>query len=50
MHTLQSLGCTKMQGFLFSKPLPAKEMTQVLHNPSLLFQDVPAPPQMLPLL
>jgi len=27
---LRNLGCQNFQGFLFSKPLPAKQMTQFL--------------------
>lgn len=29
---LRRLGCTKVQGFLFSQPLPAQEFTVLLHN------------------
>ncbi|MBI3593597.1 MAG: EAL domain-containing protein [Nitrospirae bacterium] len=30
LHYLQSVGCDQIQGFLFSKPLSGKEMTQLL--------------------
>jgi len=33
---LQSLGCHIMQGFFFSRPLPAAEMTQLLEMPGVL--------------
>jgi len=31
---LTLLKCDEMQGFLFSKPLPAKEMTELLRSSS----------------
>ena len=35
LDTITSEGCNEMQGFLFSKPLPAGEMTALLkgHSP-----------------
>jgi diguanylate cyclase (GGDEF)-like protein/PAS domain S-box-containing protein len=33
METLQSLGCEEMQGFYFSKPLPAAEVERLLLDP-----------------
>ena len=30
---LKSKSCNDVQGFLFSKPLPAKELTYFLHKP-----------------
>ena len=41
MKTLQAMGCNKMQGYLFSKPLPAAEVTKLLKNQAILFQDAP---------
>lgn len=41
MKTLQTMGCNKMQGYLFSKPLPAAEVTKLLQNQAKLFQDTP---------
>lgn len=32
------IGCSKMQGFLFSKALPAADITYLLNHPSSLFQ------------
>ena len=29
---LQELGCERLQGFLFSRPLPAKEVSRLLAN------------------
>ena len=32
LDLLKSLGCKYIQGYLFSKPLPADEATQLLQN------------------
>ncbi len=38
MKTLHRMGCNKMQGFLFSKPLPAHSITNLLKHQANLFQ------------
>ena len=32
LDQLQSAGCTEMQGYLFSKPVPAAQAAQLLEN------------------
>ncbi|MCB5191851.1 EAL domain-containing protein [Methylobacillus arboreus] len=38
MKTLHRMGCNKMQGYLFSKPLPAQSITKLLKHQTHLFQ------------
>ncbi|MDR5171110.1 EAL domain-containing protein [Methylobacillus flagellatus] len=38
MRTLHRMGCSKMQGYLFSKPLPAQNITKLLKHQANLFQ------------
>ncbi|MGY1488217.1 EAL domain-containing protein [Methylobacillus pratensis] len=38
MKTLHRMGCSKMQGYLFSKPLPAQHITKLLKHQANLFQ------------
>jgi EAL domain-containing protein (putative c-di-GMP-specific phosphodiesterase class I) len=33
LETVKSEGCTEMQGFLLSRPLPANEIQQLLQSP-----------------
>jgi len=33
LQFLRKLGCNEMQGFLFSKPLPADQATDILESP-----------------
>lgn len=49
MHVLRSLGCDVMQGFLFSKPLPAEEILAILSSPASLFNGISSLSQCLPL-
>ncbi|MCB5184016.1 EAL domain-containing protein [Methylobacillus gramineus] len=49
MKTLQNMGCHKMQGYLFSKPLPAEEITKILRDQKLLFKHTKHLNELLPL-
>lgn len=42
MHVLQTLGCSVMQGFLFSRPVTAGEATDLLDNQQKLFMRAPS--------
>ena len=37
---LMALGCQQIQGYLFSKPLPAQEFTELLKNDANMFRNV----------
>lgn len=49
MQMVRSLDCAVMQGFLFSKPLPANDVLATLSNPAMLFQGINTLNQCLPL-
>ena len=40
LETLQTIGCTEMQGYLFSKALPAKDVGRFFFTGSLAATDV----------
>lgn len=45
MRVLRKMGCTVMQGFLFSQPLSAEDATRLLANPQFLWGRLTAPEQ-----
>jgi diguanylate cyclase (GGDEF)-like protein/PAS domain S-box-containing protein len=49
MQVLYGAGCHVLQGFLFSKPCPAKDIPMLLANPATLFANIDQPGNHMPL-
>jgi predicted signal transduction protein with EAL and GGDEF domain len=40
---MQLAKCEEVQGYFFSRPMPAHEFTKVLHEPALILSEVTFP-------